>query len=243
MIVKVVDLQPNMMVIYKINYPNNKSYIGYTCDLKRRTWEHNYRRPKGKKIPDCDLAIDEFGPIEEIEILEFINDINKLEEREKYWINYYNTYKDKTKGYNETPGGNGSGMPGELSARAKLSNNDVYNIRKRRFNGERKKDVYIDYEQQISFAGFENIWLGNGYTEIGKEFIIPKNSISRQEYSSKANSGLNNGRAKCTIEQIREIRQRYDNGESIASIAKDFTFIKRNTVHRIAHREVYKNVI
>lgn len=36
MIVKISDLQPNMMVVYKINYKNGKIYIGSTIDLKRR---------------------------------------------------------------------------------------------------------------------------------------------------------------------------------------------------------------
>lgn len=243
MIMKVSDLEPNMMVIYKINYPNGKSYIGQSTNLKRRIYEHNYRREPNRKIQECDLAIDEFGPITEIEILEFINDVTLLEERERYWINYYNTYLDKEKGYNETPGGGCLGLPAENSPRAKLSNNEVYSIRERRYNGERKKDVYKDFQDKISFQGFEKIWLGIGYSQIGKDFIIPSNTISRQEYSSKANDGINNGRAKCSVDQIKEMRQRFDDGESISSIAKDFTFIKQNTVSRIVHRKVYKNVI
>jgi hypothetical protein len=65
-----------------------------------------------------------------------------LDERETYWIEYYDTYNDKTKGYNETPGGGCIGLPGELNSRAKLTNAEVLDIRKRRFYGERKKDVY-----------------------------------------------------------------------------------------------------
>jgi predicted GIY-YIG superfamily endonuclease len=51
---KVSDLKPNMMVIYKINYPDSKSYIGYSVDLKRRIWEHNNRRDLSRPIPKCD---------------------------------------------------------------------------------------------------------------------------------------------------------------------------------------------
>ena len=86
------------------------------------------------------------------------------------------------------------------------------------------------------------MWLGRGYSDIGKEYIIPTNAISRQEYSSKANSGLNNGRAKCSKEQILSIRKRFDSGESITNIAQDFSHISRSTVRRIARREAYKNV-
>ena len=240
MIVKVSDLKPNMAVIYKLNYPNNKSYIGYTMDLRRRMWEHNNRR--NGKIQKCDEAIDEFGKIEEIEILEFLNNEFEAEEKERYWIKYFNTYENQDIGYNQTPGG-WSNLSGELSAKAKLKNNEVLDIRKRRYDGERKKDVYLDYQDKISFGGFEKIWLGQSYPMVGKEYLIPTNSISRQEYSHNANKGINNGRAKCTIEQIKEMRKRYDAGEKIVSIAKDFPFIKVNTVNRIVHRKVYKDII
>ena len=239
MIVKVSELKPNMQVIYKINYPNGKSYIGFSADLKRRMQEHN--TPSRNQA--CDKAIQKYGRITEIEILEFITDISQMEERERYWIAFYDTYKNKEKGYNLTPGGDGSQQLGEDSPKAKLTNEDVYNIRKRRFLKERKKDVYKDYESKISFTGFENIWLGKGYPTIGQEFLIEINSISRQEYSHIANDGLNNGRAKMTLEQIREIRSRYDTGEKLVDIHKDFPFVARNTISRIANRKVYKNVI
>lgn len=242
MIVKTSELKPNMMVIYKINYPNGKIYIGFATDLKRRMWEHNtpISSSLNKKRQICDYAIAKYGKITEVEILEFVTDIKQLEEREKYWIAYYNA-NNKDIGYNITPGGDACDQIGEDNVNAVFTNEQVLDIRKRRFLQERKKDVYKDYSN-ISFSTFEKVWLGHGYPNIGQEYLIPTNSISRQEYSSNANSGIKNGRAKCTIEQIKEIRQRYDNGESIASIAKDFTFVKRNTVHRIAHREVYKDV-
>ena len=69
MIIKVKDLQNNMMGIYKIVFPNSKIYIGLSTDIKRRMYEHN--NPHSNKTP-CDLAINKYGKIEEIEILELI---------------------------------------------------------------------------------------------------------------------------------------------------------------------------
>lgn len=237
MIIKVKDLQSNMMGIYKINYPNKKIYIGLSCDIKRRIQEHNNIN---KAKSPCDLAIKKYGKIQEIEILEFVNDKNLLKEKECYWIQYYQS-NDKDKGYNLTPGGDNSEQYGELSAKAIFTNEQVLDIRKRRFLGERKKDVYLDYSN-YSFATFEKIWLGHGYPGVGENYIIPTNSISRQEYSSIANKGLNNGRAKCSKEMILEVRDRYDNGESIPSILKDFPHVSKNTIRRIALRESYKDV-
>lgn len=81
MIIKTKDLQPNMMGIYKINFPNNKSYIGLSIDIKRRMQEHN--SPSENKTP-CDKAINKYGKITEIEILEFVNDKDLLGEKEIY---------------------------------------------------------------------------------------------------------------------------------------------------------------
>lgn len=242
MIIKIKDLQPNMSVIYKINYKNGKAYIGYTNDLKRRISEHRneWKKARYKKIMDCDLAIHEQGDISEIEILEFVSDLKKLPEREIFWISYFNAYESENF-YNKTKGGNSGDLFGEDNAHAVFTNEEVYDIRKRRYMGERKKDVYLDYMNH-SFSTFEHVWLGRGYNGIGKEFIIETNSISRQEYSSKANAGLKNGRAKVSYEEIKDIRNKYDNGLKISEIAKLYPQYSVNTVRRVALRESFKNV-
>lgn len=242
MIVKIKDLENNMSVIYKINYNDGKFYIGFTNNLKRRMSEHinAWKKMSYKKIQDCDKAIYDQGGLEEVEILEFVPDLSLLEEREIYWISYYNAYPSSLS-YNNSPGGYNGGH-GENNKKAVFTNEQVLDIRKRRYLGERKKDVYQDY-QNYSFNTFERIWLGRGYADVGVEYLIKANSISRQEYSHRANNGLNNGRAKCSKEQILEIRSRYDNGESLSSISKSFQNICKSTVRRIAKRESYKDVL
>lgn len=240
MILKINELQKGMSVIYKINYKDGHYYIGLTNDLKRRMSEHlNAWKKTYKHIQDCDKAIHEQGGIEEVEVLEFVP-IPDLEEREQYWIKYYNAYENPL-GYNKTPGGDGSNQSGTFNPNAVFSKEQVYEIRKRRFLGERKKDVYQDYSF-ASFSGFEKIWLGTGYNDVGQEFIIQPNQKSRQEYSHEANSGLKNGKAKASYEDIIEIRKRRDNGETFSAINKDFPHLSLSTVRRIALRESYKTV-
>lgn len=234
---KLSELPAQTCGIYKINYPNGKIYIGLSVDIKRRMAEHN-SCSKTKLMP-CDQAIKALGKITEIEILELCSK-EELDDREKYWIAYYNSTNPDI-GYNLTPGGDGSGREGEDNTKAVLTNDAVLDIRKRRFLGERKKDVYKDYNF-ISFSSFEHIWLGRGYPSVGKEYIIPTNSISRQEYSSKANQGLNNGRAKFTREQILDIRKMYDEGTPIVVIHGKYDFVSKSTITRIVHRQVYKDV-
>ena len=243
MILKINDLEPRMSVIYKINYNNGKAYIGYTNDLKRRISEHRnaWKKAKYRKVTDCDLAIHEQGDISEIEILEFVSDLEMLPKREIFWISYFNAYESEDF-YNNTRGGNSGDLFGENNTKAVFTNEEVYDIRKRRFLGQRKKDVYLDYSDR-SFSTFEHVWLGRGYCDIGKEFIIKTNSISRQEYSSKANIGLRNGRAKVSYEEIIDIRNKFDNEKlKISEIAKQYPQYSVNTIRRIALRESFKDI-
>ena len=237
--VKVSDLQNGVMGIYKINYPNGKIYIGLSIDIKRRMVQHN--SPHNgiiKKPQPCDLAIKKYGRIEEIEILEFVQDANILAERQKYWIKYFNS-NNREIGYNITAGG--EDMAGENNPRAVFSNKDILDIRKRRFQGERKRDVYQEYRDR-SFGTFENIWLGRTVPHIGKQFIIPAHQISKQEYSSIANRGQNNNKAKLTENDVLSIRKRYDSGESINDIYKDYQFVNKVTIKRVCKRETWTHL-
>ena len=47
---------------------------------------------------------------------------------------------------------------------------------------------------------------------------------------------------KLTEEDVINIRKRYDNGESIANIAKDYTFINQNSIRRVCKRETWKHI-
>lgn len=88
-----------MGVIYKItNLINGEAYIGQTINFERRKKEHL----KAKDNFAIHNAIRKYG-IDNFswEILEECSE-NLLNEREKYWISYYNTYKE---GYNSTRGG------------------------------------------------------------------------------------------------------------------------------------------
>ena len=138
-IIKLKDLPSNVSGIYKLNYPNGKIYIGFSNDIKRRIYEHNnINRLLNHKNMPCDLAIKKYGTFDEIEILEYISNIEKLGEREQYWIQYYHS-NNKNIGYNLTIGGDNSLLTDENATNAVFTNLQVYDIRKRRFYGERKK--------------------------------------------------------------------------------------------------------
>lgn len=87
-------------------------------------------------------------------------------EAERYWIKQLNA---KENGYNISDGGKDSFSSGEESVRSVFSNSEVLDIRKRRYNREKKLDVYKDYNDR-NFKSFEKVWQGCRYSDIGKEY-------------------------------------------------------------------------
>lgn len=230
MMLKVKDLKPRMMGIYKITFPNNKIYIGMSNDIRRRFWEHNNRN--NSETP-CDRAINKYGKIETVEILEFVEDMERLLEREIYWINKFSSNQREI-GYNLTPGGH------ECSTRRAFPEEDIVSIRKRKYLGERKKDVYKDYTS-YSFATFEKVWLHTTHREIGSEFYV--DTGSRAEVSSFVNKGEKNGRAKLTNEEVLFMRSLYDKGQKVSDIRKDyFPDHSYNAISYACKRKTFKDI-
>lgn len=94
-----------MAFIYKItNDINQRIYIGMTeRTIKERFKEHcqEYKRERAEKRP-LYSAMKKYG-IEHFHV-ELVEETDNPEEREQYWIKFYNSYKE---GYNATLGGDG----------------------------------------------------------------------------------------------------------------------------------------
>ena len=91
--------------IYKItNTINSKSYIGQTIqNVKERFYQHCATKcSKAVSNMAIHRAIKKYGKSNFIvEVIEEIDSAN-LNDRERYWIKYYNSYNN---GYNSTKGG------------------------------------------------------------------------------------------------------------------------------------------
>lgn len=117
--------------IYKIiNLINNKLYIGQTKDIKRRWQEHCLAASFSDRNIRLYNAMRKYGINNfKIEIIE--GPVTNYNEREIYWISYYNTYLDKTKGYNMTPGGDEPPvLNGEDSYLASFSDETINKIQR-----------------------------------------------------------------------------------------------------------------
>ena len=203
-----------MIGIYKITkISNGKSYIGQSNDIERRFKEHQ-SKGKSSRIP-LDIAIQKYGIYAfTYEILEECP-LNKLDEREQYWIKYYNTVNN---GYNCSYGGEQQSI-GENNGRAKLTEQDVIKIRKAYANHKRQKEVYEDYKDKITFSTFQNIWAGKSWTHIMPEVFTKEN---KEYYIYKNSSGSNGAYAQFTDEEVIKIRKRYEK-ESAKQIYKDYS--------------------
>lgn len=156
-------LQSSGIYMYK-NRINGHLYIGYTNNFKRRYNDHK-KAAYNSKDKDYNVAfhralrkygIDNFDYIclEEIDA----DDVQKMKDRESYWINFYNTYEDRQH-YNETPGGDGVGrrtsLIGEKHGKALLTEKDVIFCRKEYQKGSKSRDIHNKYfKNKISYAGF-----------------------------------------------------------------------------------------
>ena len=200
-----------MIGIYKITKKSNgKSYIGQSNDIERRINEHKYKIDLA-----IDQAINKYGiDAFEYEIIEEC-ELSQLDEREKYWIAFYNTYKGF--GYNCNAGGGDS--RGENNGRTKLTNDDVAYIRECYDLHHRRKEVYEQFKDKISFSAFASIWDGTTWKDIKQEVYTEEN---KNYYMYHATDGGNSVNAVLTDEEVLLCRERYVK-ESAKEIYKDYS--------------------
>ena len=187
-----------MIGIYKITKKDKgKSYIGQSNNIERRFKEHQYKTD----IP-VELAIQKYGiDAFTYEIIEECS-LEELDEKEKYWIAYYNTYKGF--GYNCSEGGGNNRC--ENNGRTKLTNEEVSYIRECYDLHMRRREVYEKFKNKISFSAFASIWDGTTWKEIKPEVYTEEN---KKYYMYEATNGGKSERACLTDEEVLKCRTRY----------------------------------
>lgn len=200
-----------MIGIYKItNINNNKVYIGQSNNLERRYKEHFIWKLNNKQYIDeliQDLGKENFS----FEIIEEC-ELEVLDEREKYWIKYYNSFYE---GYNKTKGG-----AGDFYGNPKLTIDDVKRIRESYNNKEERKEVYKLYKDKITYSGFCHVWDGSRWKNIMPEVYTEENKEYHKE-KGRYKSGESHPSAKLTDQEVIEIRKRYVN-ETATQIWQDY---------------------
>ena len=191
--------------IYKINFPNQKSYIGLSCNIKQRIKDHN-NDAKNPKYPVHKAIKKYFGQItlsENVEILEEIDPSNReyMQEREKYWIDFYHTYLDENKGYNLTPGGDGA-SPGINNFSAKLNQESLDQIYDLLLNS----NYYIYQIAELFLISSEAISrINNGKSYFNKALNYPLRENTKFKKGHFVEKGCKNHLSKLNEIQIDEI--------------------------------------
>lgn len=223
-----------MIGIYKITKKENgKAYIGQSNNIERRFTQHCYKGEKAR-IP-LDVAIKKYG--KDAFTFEVIEECTpeQLNERESYWIKYYDTVKN---GYNCSEGGDQQST-GENNGRSKLTEKDIIKIRTAYANHKRQQDVYQDYKDIISFGYFQNLWQGRSWSHIMPEVFTEEN---KKYYIYENSKGEKGSSAKFTDEEVIQIRKRYVK-ESAKTIYEDYKErVSYQTLQQILWGRYYSNL-
>lgn len=194
-----------------INKINNKKYIGQSINILRRKYMHEYNafnKNTGEYNSKFHKALRKYGInnftftiIEECEK-------EKLSEREKYWINFYDSFKN---GYNSTPGGEyGVSQKHEKNGRALLKLEDVVYIRNQYNNHVPFRFVYEEYKDKISKRGLQKIWYFETWKDILSEYNTKENKIFHNTDAKKLNyyEVHNSFFSKEDVKKMREAKEK-----------------------------------
>lgn len=200
-----------MIGIYKItNKINNKSYIGQSKDIESRFKEHiqHTKTNIGKEIQKYGINNFSFDVLEQCSI-------EMLNEREAYYIKKYNSIEN---GYNILPSGKLNF--GENNPNSKLTEKDVYDIRKAYNNHKNMNTVYEIYKDKVSYYYFRNIWEGRSWIHILPEVYNWENKLY---YKKQTSIGDKSATAIFTDDEVIVLRERYVNetAKSIYESVKD----------------------
>lgn len=173
MIINLKDCPHNLSGIYKLNFPNGKSYIGMSNSIKRRISEHNCSKPRNILYS----VINKYGKISEFELLEEIPSNNRayMEEREEYYISFYKTLTTEN-GYNILKGGDSSNQLGINSVNAKFSEKELEEIWKM-LEDDKLTIKQISEKMKVGMDTIENINLGITYNNNEQSYPIRKKKV------------------------------------------------------------------
>lgn len=183
-IVNLKDLKNQVISgIYKLDFPNGKSYIGQAKNIYKRVSEHNNYAQYGHsshKLQVCEKAIQKYGQISNFIILERITNFKILDNRESYWINYYNT-TNRNYGYNIEKLGNASGKSGCDNKNAAFNEKQLAEIIDLLINHEELSLIDIANKYNVTQNTILRISTGKSYINSNLNYPLRKNNHASQK--------------------------------------------------------------
>ena len=191
------------MVIYKItNKINGKCYIGKTTKTVEWRWKiHIIHSKRDDDHLFFHRAIKKYG-VENfiLEIIDTADNENELNEKEKYWIEYYKSYL-KENGYNLTKGGEGGALVGDALERMKKS-------KKGKKHSEKQKASKYTYLKGIN-KGEKNAMYGKKPANANKtmeEFFGKERADEIKQKIAKASkeATLNSKKFQAHLQRLKD---------------------------------------
>lgn len=196
------------------NKKNNKKYIGQSTNIERRRREHLcWPSPYSR----FDMEMKTIGEEQFVfTVLEECS-VEQLDEREKYWISFYDTIEN---GYNLTPGG--QSYRGEENPGARLNEDEVRQIiillEEHKLDNKEIAERFSVCRNTIDFINRCKTWchLHNYKNNIRKE------NLEKSSNPHSTLGGENNPTAKMTEEQVKNIIKLLESDKrALAQIARD----------------------
>lgn len=205
----------NTIYLYRKKDNNKVVYVGITCNVKQRRKQHEKIEPFNNLRNEYNYplsrafrkyGVDAFS----FEIIEEIEDRDKANIREDYWINYYDTIKN---GYNQMRGG---------TNRTVLSNEDIKEIKKQLKEGKSYKIISQNFNCSESWLSLINN--GESYRDENEQY-----PLCAKKYGKRLNK-----------EQIYDIIELLISKDvKIKDIAKKYN-VSDNVIVRINQGQSYK---
>ena len=216
----------NVCGIYMITFPNNKSYIGLSSNIQKRLLTHK----KTNDLLPVHRAIAFYGLKEEfVQVLETLETIDRklLQEKEKYWIEKFNTYHE---GYNLTLGGDGA-YEGVDNISAKLNQESLQSL----YQDLIENKVFIkDLSKKYNLSAEAISEINNGRRYYNQEYNYPLRQPTHfTSEQMKEKRGTDKESSLFNKEQLEQIIEELKKDEkTIVDIAKEF-HCNKGTIHNI----------
>ena len=214
------------------NKLNHKKYIGQSTNIERRKREHLCWPSPYSRFDNELKVIGESGF--DFSILEEC-DIDQLDEKEKYWINFYDSINT---GYNLINGG--QNYRGESNPAAKLKETEVKQIiillEEHKLTNKQIAELFKVSRNTIDNINRCKTWQHlHNYTE-----NIRQTNLNKLEHPHSAVAGVNNVSSTITEDEVISIiNEIKHSNKTLAEIARKFN-VKGSLVYDINRCRTWK---
>lgn len=210
-------------IIYKYTCPEKRCYIGQTVNEHIRQKVHRDKENSEKDTTKFATAIREIGYENFVyEVVETVYSQEEANEREKYWIGFYDSVNS---GYNKRNGGNS-----EAYYRT-ITDDDITNIASALKNSNKTQSQIAEFFD-VGVYVVNSVKQGTYRPHVSSEVIMREDMMRK---------GSTNGQSKLTEEQTKEIKEKLAAGVKRKDIQVEYG-VSKTLVQLIATNQAWNHV-